>query len=181
LDQVFLCHLRAHIAAVRSTVGSDNGQGNVVTYPRFLFRRKEVAARGFEELQDRRVFEGRRVGDVDDDASARERFAQALTRNRVDARSGRGRDHVMTEPTELVYQFRPDTAGTTDHYDFHIILPSLWPRAGAWQQLTQPTPSGNRRECASALDEGQQVPIDHLGVRRAHAVRKLLVDLQGGV
>src|SRR5918997_240497 len=36
-------------------------------------------------------------------------------------------------------------------------------------------------ENSSALDEGEQVRIDHVGVRRAHAVRELLVDLEGAV
>src|SRR5216117_3632288 len=32
-----------------------------------------------------------------------------------------------------------------------------------------------------ALDEGEKVGIDHVGVRRAHAMRELLVDLQGAL
>src|SRR6266566_4439065 len=35
------------------------------------------------------------------------------------------------------------------------------------------------QRAGSALDEGEKVGIDHVGVRRAHAVRELLVDLQG--
>ena len=38
--------------------------------------------------------------------------------------------------------------------------------------------SRHSRATGSALDEGEKVGIDHVGVRRAHAVRKLLVDLQ---
>src|SRR3989449_10920515 len=33
----------------------------------------------------------------------------------------------------------------------------------------------------SALDEGEKIGIDHVGVRRAHAMRELLVDLQGAL
>src|SRR6059058_2339629 len=32
-----------------------------------------------------------------------------------------------------------------------------------------------------ALDEGEKVGIDHVGMRRAHAMRELLVDLQGAL
>src|SRR2546425_1952744 len=35
------------------------------------------------------------------------------------------------------------------------------------------------QRAGSALDEGEKVGIDHVGVRRAHAMRELLVDLQG--
>src|SRR5438034_2028518 len=37
------------------------------------------------------------------------------------------------------------------------------------------------QRAGSALDEGEEVGIDHVGVRRAHAVRELLVDLQGAL
>src|SRR5256714_13997150 len=37
------------------------------------------------------------------------------------------------------------------------------------------------QRAGSALDEGEKIGIDHVGVRRAHAVRELLVDLQGAL
>jgi hypothetical protein len=48
-------------------------------------RREKVAPRGLEELHHRRIFEGRRIGEVDHHLRACERFGQAFSRQSVGA------------------------------------------------------------------------------------------------
>src|SRR5690242_188433 len=64
LDQVFLRHLGTQVAALRQAIGSDDRKRDVVAYARRPFGRQQVPGRGLEELQYRRVFEGRRIRDV---------------------------------------------------------------------------------------------------------------------
>src|SRR5262249_6923993 len=56
---------------------------------------------------------------------------------------------------------RRSHAGAADNDDLHLHLSLSSQRAG------------------SVLDEGQKIGIDHVGVRRAQAMRELVVDLQG--
>jgi hypothetical protein len=60
----------------------------MVPHARRRLRREDVAGRGGEELQHRRLLERRRVRHVDDHLGVRERVGQAFAGEGVDSRAG---------------------------------------------------------------------------------------------
>ena len=88
-----------------------------------LLRGRQVAPSRLEELHDRRILERRRVGDVHNYLGARKRLGQALARNGVDARVGRGREHFLAPLTKHTHELRSDQPRATNDYDFHMITP----------------------------------------------------------
>lgn len=74
-DQLFLGLLGEEIRADRHFFGTDDRQRDVMADARGLFRRSEILTGGREEI-DRRFVEGRRVGEIDNDLGAGERFGK---------------------------------------------------------------------------------------------------------
>ena len=106
LISAFLGELRTEIAAVRKAVGADDRERHVMLHAGGRLGGEQVAARGFEELQDRTIVERGRVRHVDDDLGADERFGQPLARDGVDARGGRRREDLVAVPAEPVDELR---------------------------------------------------------------------------
>src|SRR5882762_7783264 len=86
---------------------------------------KQIATRRLEELHDRRVFERRRVGEVDDDLSPGQRFGQPFARQRVDPRIRRCRQHFLAALAKNRHELGSDESGATYHYDLHVLSPEF--------------------------------------------------------
>src|SRR5438874_2355064 len=121
LHGFLLSHLRAEVAAVRETVGPDDGQRDMVAHAGAGFRREDVARRGLEELHHRRVVPHGRVRHVDDNLGSRERVGEPFARDRVDTRIRRRRERFVTRLVEDLDELRPDEAGSTDDNDLHVV------------------------------------------------------------
>src|SRR5690606_6379127 len=102
------------------------------------------------EGQRRLVFERRRIGEIDDNVRAVERFGQALAGYRIDAGARRGGQGFVPLAVQDIDDFRPDQAGPTDDYDLHASPRSLarcerapfrdWGedrRSGGWPPLSR--------------------------------------------
>src|SRR5262249_29357576 len=88
-------------------------------------RSQQVTARCLEKREDSLVFPIRRVGHIDDDIGAVERFGQALASDGVYARVGGGCEHVMAALAEVLHQFRSDVASASDDDNLHAFSPLL--------------------------------------------------------
>ena len=95
LDQLFLGKLGAEVAAFLQPLGTDDGERNMMFDASRLFGGQQGATGGFEKVHDGLVFEGRRIGEVDDNLRPGQRLCKPLSGDRVDARVGRRGDHVM--------------------------------------------------------------------------------------
>src|SRR3954451_11652359 len=82
---------------------------------------QQIRSGRLEEL-DRGLIELRRVGDVDDDLCAGQRRVQAFTGKRIDARIGRGSEHLMAFAAKNAHQPGADETRATNHDDFHVPL-----------------------------------------------------------
>ena len=122
LDEVFLRHLGAQVAAVGQPVGTDDRQGEMVPHAGHLFGGKQVAAGGLEELHHGLVGEVGRVGDVDDDIGADKCLGEAFAGDGVDARIGRRREHRMAGFAQPVDDIRSDEASASDDDELHFSL-----------------------------------------------------------
>ena len=109
-DQLLLDGLGLEVALVGHALGADHRERHVVLDARRLLGREQVAGRGLEELEHRRVLERGRVGDVDDDVGALEHLGQAFAGERVDAGVGRRRDRLVPVLGELGHDLRADRA-----------------------------------------------------------------------
>src|SRR5215470_1754091 len=125
LDQAFLRDLRPEIAIVGKPFATNERQGNMVAHAGSSFRSQQVTARCLEKLEDCLVFPYRRVGHIDDDFGAVERFGQTLAGDGVYARVGGGWEHIMAAVAEVLHKFRSDEAGASDDDDLHGFVPFL--------------------------------------------------------
>src|SRR5437899_1852922 len=92
--------------------------------------REKIAARCIEECEDCTVFKGWGIRDIHDDLCIGKRPIEALARDRVDARAGRGLQHVVALLAEPARELRADQAGPTDDDNLH------------WLSLTLPAANG---------------------------------------
>ncbi|MCY1228237.1 hypothetical protein D9M72_405390 [compost metagenome] len=125
LDQFLLGELAAEIAAFLQTLGPDDRKRDMVFDAGSLFRRKQVAAGGLEELEHRLVLEGGRVGEVDDHLATGKRLGETFAGDGVDARIRRGGNHLMALLAQAFDRLGADQARSADNDDFHEILQSL--------------------------------------------------------
>src|SRR6267378_725575 len=72
--------------------------------------REKIAARCIEEREDCTVFKGWGIRDIHDDLCIGKRPIEALARDRVDARAGRGLQHVVALLAEPARELRADQA-----------------------------------------------------------------------
>src|SRR6476660_9288640 len=91
------------------------------------FRLEEIARRGLEEPQHRRVLERWGVGYVDNHGDSLEGCGQAFPRERVDARRGGRRLRPVTFPAKLLDELRSDEPRSADNDDLHRELPTPVP------------------------------------------------------
>ena len=87
-------------------------------------RREKVAAGGLEELQHRPVFKRGRIGEVDHHLRTCHGLFEALARDAVDPRLGRGSDDLVAALAQNGNGLRADQAGAADYDDLRG-LPSL--------------------------------------------------------
>ena len=125
LDQIFLGHFGAQVAAVGKAVGADDGQGEVMSDARGRFRGQQIATGRLEEFHNGLVFERWRVRHVDDDLCARKRCGQSLTGDGVDARIGRRRHDLVAALTQPVHKIGADETAASDDDDLHVDLHSI--------------------------------------------------------
>ena len=131
LDQGLLDELRQEVAggrlrqvaALGQLLRADDRQRDVVADAGGRLRGQQVAGRRREEVERRRVLEVGRVRHVDDDRRAVERRGEAFAGDRVDAKSGRGRDRLVALLGELGDDLRADEPGAADDDDLHSEAP----------------------------------------------------------
>ena len=132
LDQRLLGQLRAEVAgsgrrgitALGQRLRADDRQCDVMPDACGHVRGQQVAGRGFEELEGRRVREVGRVRDVDDDRRAVKCLGQPFARDCVDAELGRGGNGLVAVLGELGDELRADASGATDDDDLQADSPS---------------------------------------------------------
>jgi len=81
-------------------------------------RREQVGRRRGEEIHQRGIFVGRRVGDVDHHPSAAQGVAEAVTGEQINAGAPRCRQHLLAVGGQDVDHLGPDQAGGPDYDDF---------------------------------------------------------------
>ncbi|MNI31696.1 hypothetical protein D3C73_855850 [compost metagenome] len=113
-NQIFLRDLAAKVPAFRQAMRAHHRQRNMVAHAGPGFGRQQVAPRGLEERQHRRVFKRWRVGHVNHRVHARQRIVQALAGHRIHARGGRSRNGLMATLDKQFDEFGADQAGTAN-------------------------------------------------------------------
>src|SRR6202022_2078189 len=118
-DQVLLRQLGAEVSVFRKAIGPDHGQRNMVPHFGGGLGSENIAARRFEECQNRAVLEGRRIRDIDDNFGTRKDLVEALARDRVDARTASRWNHFVAFLTEPARELGSNEAGTANNDNLH--------------------------------------------------------------
>ncbi len=139
-DQLFLGRLRTEVAVVGQPLKADDRQRQVVGHARRGLGGQQVAGGGGEEVQHRRLLEGRRIGHVHDHLGSGERLGEALAGEGVDARMGRGGHRLVSAVREFAAHFAADEAGASDDHDLHVVYSLL--RGPGSQGLSSGRPGG---------------------------------------
>src|SRR5258708_30879558 len=87
--------------------------------------REKIAARCIEEREDCTVFKGWGIRDIHDDLCIGKRPIEALARDRVDDRAGRGLQNVVTLLVDPARELRADRGSPPHDVNLHC-LPSLY-------------------------------------------------------
>jgi hypothetical protein len=120
LHHLLLGDLRAQVAALREPVGTDDRHGNVVLHSGARRRLGQVARRGLEELEHRRVVPDGCVRCVDHDLGACKGLRHPFARDRVDAGLGRRGHCLMAVPLEAGDDLRAEPPGAANDDDLQL-------------------------------------------------------------